>query len=96
MNSELIDMGIVGAVVSSLAGAVVELYRRVKLYYQKIEKKLDLCEERHLEKDKEFNDLRVELAKMHGEQESIRNLARQMLEMIAEKSVNKNNNENFY
>jgi hypothetical protein len=97
MSSELIDMGIVGAVVSSLAAAVVELYRRVKVYYQKIEKKLDLCEERHLEKDNQLNNLRVEFAKMKGEQEAIRNLAQQVLDSVSEKSVNevviKNNNE---
>jgi hypothetical protein len=77
------DKTVITGVVCSLVGAVLELWRRIAAHSKKIEEKLELCEKEHRRRDIEYLNLSNKLSKMEGEQEGIRNLANQILVIVA-------------
>jgi len=85
------DKSVIAGVICSLTAAIVELFRRITKNSKKIEEKLETCEQEHRRRDSEYLALSNKLSRMEGEQEGIKNLANQVLLLIAEKNKNKNN-----
>jgi hypothetical protein len=87
------DKAVVTAVVCSLVGAVLDLWRRIAAHSKKIEEKLESCEKEHRRRDSDYLDLNNKLVRMEDEQEGVKSLANQVLMIIAN-SNNENNKNN--
>ena len=60
---------VVGAICTPLLGAIVYLWKSLDTRQKSTETKLDECEQRHHEKDKQFTDLTVKVAAMDAKVE---------------------------
>lgn len=96
--SLLNDKAALIAIATALVAVIVELYRRVNNNTSLISKQLEECQQEHIRRDKQEEesrqkrdnqilDLTARLYKLEGQQNAIRDLAEQVIQIVTDISI---------